>query len=134
MYEYLKAKSFSPVIFSFGPRFICIAALESEKALAWRSGTQQKEPIVFHHSNCSRSAFSGSEARGNTIKSEMDDFTLQLSARNVFPHIGSLLPRQAGLASGIWTALDGTGRHWAREVDGGEGKTRKGPTRQGTTK
>lgn len=75
MYEYLKAKSFPPVIFSFGPWFICIATLESEKALAWRSGTQQKEPFVFHHSNCSRSAFSGSAARGNTNKSEKDVFT-----------------------------------------------------------
>lgn len=46
MYEYLKAKSFSPVVFPSDRGFICIAALESEKP--WPGGlVHSKKSLLF---------------------------------------------------------------------------------------
>lgn len=131
MYEYLKAKSFSPEVFFLRTLVHLHSSPGIGKALAWRSGTQQKEPFVFHHSNCSRSAFSGSKARGN-IDGERRTFSFTPVYKKCFPNTGSLSPRQAGLASGIGTDLDGTGRRWVQEVDGREGQGWKGPPRHGT--
>jgi hypothetical protein len=126
MYEYLKAKSFSPMIFSFGPWFICIATLESEKP--WPGGLvhSKKSPLFFIIATAAD--LLSQEVKHAVIPTSRREGRFHFTPvyKKCFSHIGSLLPRRTGLASGTWTALDGPGRHWMQEADGGEGTDTEG--------